>query len=82
MRIAIGSDHPELAYTEQSKPLLQSLGHEVRDFGTNSESPVDYPAFLRSAVADTPPASGRLRVDSCLGGEKPGQSGSRRHRIS
>jgi ribose 5-phosphate isomerase B len=32
------------------KGLLISLGHEVVDFGTNSEDPVDYPKFIRPAA--------------------------------
>lgn len=50
MNIAIASDHAGFAYKEQIKGLLQRLGHEVRDFGTLSETPVDYPAFIRPAA--------------------------------
>jgi hypothetical protein len=45
MKIAIASDHAGFAYKEQIKVLLAQLGHEVRDFGTSSLAPVDYPAF-------------------------------------
>src|SRR5688500_17650225 len=47
MKIAIASDHAGFAYKEQIRNLLQSLGHEARDFGTLSDAPVDYPAFIR-----------------------------------
>jgi len=47
MKIAIASDHAGFQYKEQIKPLLASLGHEVHDFGTDSDTPVDYPAFIR-----------------------------------
>ena len=47
MRIAIGSDHAGFAYKEKIKGLLSTLGHEVIDFGTHSEEPVDYPLFIR-----------------------------------
>ena len=47
MKIAIGSDHAGFAYKEKIKALLQTLGHEVRDFGTHSPEPVDYPLFIR-----------------------------------
>ena len=50
MKISIGSDHAGFAYKEQIKILLASLGHEVRDFGTNSDAPVDYPVFIRPAA--------------------------------
>lgn len=50
MKIAIASDHAGFAYKEQIKTLLTRLGHEVRDFGTNSNAAVDYPAFIRPAA--------------------------------
>ena len=40
---------------EELKSLLAELGHRVHDFGTNSESAVDYPDFAHAvarAVAD------------------------------
>jgi ribose 5-phosphate isomerase B len=50
MKIALGSDHAGYRYKEKVKQLLISLGHEVEDFGTNSEEPVDYPKFIRPAA--------------------------------
>ena len=47
MKIAIGSDHAGFRYKEAIKELLQSLQHDVTDFGTHSEEPVDYPLFIR-----------------------------------
>ncbi|MGA9452493.1 MAG: RpiB/LacA/LacB family sugar-phosphate isomerase, partial [Verrucomicrobiia bacterium] len=43
MKIAIGSDHAGFRYKEAIKELLRSLQHDVTDFGTHSEEPVDYP---------------------------------------
>jgi ribose 5-phosphate isomerase B len=50
MKIAVGSDHAGFRYKEQLKEWLQGLGHEVRDFGTDSEEPVDYPLYIRPAA--------------------------------
>jgi ribose 5-phosphate isomerase B len=47
MKIAIGSDHAGFRYKEKIKELLAQLGHEVQDFGTDSEVSVDYPLFIR-----------------------------------
>lgn len=47
MKIAIGSDHAGFRYKEKIKEFLQEQGHEVNDFGTFSEEPVDYPLFIR-----------------------------------
>jgi ribose 5-phosphate isomerase B len=53
--IAVGSDHGGFAMKEELRSFLASLGHRVNDFGTNSESAVDYPDFAHAvarAVAD------------------------------
>ena len=47
MRIAIGTDHAGYRYKEILKRELAARGHEVVDFGTDSEAPVDYPRFIR-----------------------------------
>ena len=46
MRIAIGSDHAGYLYKGKLIDLLLSLGHDVVDFGTDSETPVDYPDYI------------------------------------
>ena len=50
MKIALGTDHAGYRYKEKVKALLGELGHEVKDFGTFSEEPVDYPLFVRPAA--------------------------------
>jgi len=47
MRIGVASDHAGFRYKTLVAQHLRGLGHEVRDFGTNSEEPVDYPDFIR-----------------------------------
>lgn len=50
MKISLGSDHAGFRYKEKVKAFLTELGHEVKDFGTFSEEPVDYPVFIRPAA--------------------------------
>jgi ribose 5-phosphate isomerase B len=53
--IAVGADHGGYPMKEELKNFLTELGHRVHDFGTNSESAVDYPDFAHAvarAVAD------------------------------
>ena len=45
MRIAIGSDHAGFTLKEHLRLFLEKAGHEVVDVGTDSDEPVDYPAF-------------------------------------
>lgn len=55
--IAVGADHGGFKMKEELKTLLTGLGHQVHDFGTNSEEPVDYPdlayAVARSVAEGT-----------------------------
>jgi ribose 5-phosphate isomerase B len=53
--VAVGADHGGFPMKEELKALLAQLGHRVQDFGTDSESAVDYPDFAHAvarAVAD------------------------------
>lgn len=43
--IAIGSDHAAFEFKEELKSYIQSLGYEVKDFGTCSDDRVDYCDF-------------------------------------
>ena len=43
--IAVGADHGGFKMKEELKAFLNELGHQVHDFGTNSEDAVDYPDF-------------------------------------
>jgi ribose 5-phosphate isomerase B len=72
MRIGIGSDHAGYRYKEEIKKLLAELGHEVRDFGTNSETSVDYPAFIRPVAEAV--ARGELERGVVLGGSGNGEA--------
>jgi ribose 5-phosphate isomerase B len=72
MKIAIASDHAGFKYKEQIKGLLQSLGHEVVDFGARDESPVDYPIFIRPAAEAA--ARGECERVIVLGGSGNGEA--------
>jgi ribose 5-phosphate isomerase B len=48
MRIAIGCDHAGFELKEKVKGFLQELGHQVRDLGTHSLDPVDYPDYAEA----------------------------------
>lgn len=43
MKIFIGSDHAGYFLKEHLKELLAGEGYKVRDLGTDSDQPVDYP---------------------------------------
>src|SRR5882724_9273505 len=72
MKISIGSDHAGFDYKEKIKDLLRTLGHEVRDFGTDSREPVDYPLFIRPAAEAV--ARGECERGIVLGGSGNGEA--------
>jgi ribose 5-phosphate isomerase B len=45
MNIAIGSDHAGYRYKTMLVEMLRESGHDVIDFGTNSEERADYPDY-------------------------------------
>lgn len=72
MKIAIGSDHAGFQYKERIKEFLTILGHDVKDFGTDSEAPVDYPLFCRPVALAV--ARGEVDRGVVLGGSGNGEA--------
>lgn len=72
MKIGIGSDHAGFAYKKKIKQFLIELGHDVRDFGTNSSKPVDYPLYIRPVAEAV--ANGTVERGVVLGGSGNGEA--------
>lgn len=72
MRIAVASDHAGYRYKQMLGDLLRAEGHEVVDFGTHSEDPVDYPDFIRPAAEAV--ARGECERAIVLGGSGNGEA--------
>lgn len=72
MKIAIGSDHAGFDYKERIKKFLSDTGYSVQDFGTNSDEPVDYPAFIRPVAEAV--ARGEAERGIVLGGSGNGEA--------
>ncbi len=72
MKIAIGSDHAGFRYKQKIKEFLETIGHDVTDFGTDSEEPVDYPLFCRPVALAV--ASGEVDRGVVLGGSGNGEA--------
>ena len=72
MKIALGSDHAGFVYKEKIKRHLIALGHEVKDFGTESDAPVDYPLYIRPAAESV--ARGESERGIVLGGSGNGEA--------
>jgi ribose 5-phosphate isomerase B len=72
MKIALGSDHAGFLYKEKIKAFLLEHGHEIVDFGTNSEAAVDYPLYIRPAAEAV--ARGQCDRGIVLGGSGNGEA--------
>ncbi len=72
MRIAIASDHAGFRHKQAIAAQLEQDGHEVVDFGTDSEEPVDYPAYIRRAAEAV--AAGACERGIVLGGSGNGEA--------
>lgn len=72
MKIAIASDHAGFEYKEAIRAWLVARGHEVKDFGTSSNEPVDYPDFIRPAAEAV--ARGEYARGIVLGGSGNGEA--------
>ena len=64
MRIALASDHAGFRYKSAVAQYLRQRGHDVVDFGTDSEEPVDYPDLPGTRVPGPPRRSARQHSSS------------------
>ncbi len=72
MKIALGSDHAGFNYKEQIKNWLIEAGHQVKDFGTDSDKSCDYPDFIRPVALAV--AAGEYERGIVLGGSGNGEA--------
>lgn len=69
-KIAVGADHAGYELKEKIKDILNTLGYQVVDFGTNSSDSVDYPLIakvLAKSVASKEPPKGILICGTGIG---------------
>ena len=57
MKIAIAADHAGFVLKQQLRRRLEAAGHQVVDFGTNTDASCDYPDFAQPVGRDV--AQGR-----------------------
>jgi ribose 5-phosphate isomerase B len=72
MKIAIGSDHAGFRYKQEIIAHLNSLGHDVTDYGTNSEASVSYVTYIRPVAEAV--AAGEYERGIVLGGSGNGEA--------
>lgn len=68
MKIAIGSDHAGFVLKQQVADALRAKGHQVQDFGTDSEESVDYPDFSEPPAREVAVGAAERAVLVCGSG--------------
>ena len=69
--IAIGSDHAGFELKQHLVELLTGAGHYVRDLGSDSTEPVDYPLFCAAVGREV--RDGRAELGIVVGGSGQGE---------
>ena len=72
VKIALASDHAGFDYKQAIHEWLTAHGHDVKDFGTFSSAPVDYPDFIRPTAEAV--ARGECERGIVLGGSGNGEA--------
>ena len=68
MKIALGADHKGYQLKRDIRVFLESRGHEVQDFGTDSDASVDYPDYGRAAAQAVASGEAELGLVFCWTG--------------
>ena len=68
MKISIGNDHAGPDYKKAIVEFLTSKGHEVTNYGTDTEASVDYPDFAHPVALDVESGKADLGIVICGSG--------------
>ncbi len=68
MKISIGNDHAGPDYKKAIVEFLTSSGHEVINYGTDTEASVDYPDFAHPVALDVESGKADLGIVICGSG--------------
>ncbi len=72
MKIAVGSDHAGFDYKGKIIEYLKKKDHQVKDFGTYSAEPCDYPLYIRPVAEAV--SHGEFERGIVLGGSGNGEA--------
>lgn len=68
MKISIGNDHAGVDYKNAIVKMLQTRGYDLKNYGTDSESSVDYPDFGHPVATDVASKEADFGVVICGSG--------------
>ena len=68
MKISIGNDHAGPLYKKEIIRLLTLKGHDISNYGTNTEESVDYPDFIHPVAEDVSSKNTDIGIIICGSG--------------
>lgn len=77
MKIAIGADHAGVTLKDHLRGVLEELGHDVDDLGTDGAASVDYPDFAHRVATAVANGGAELGVLVCGTGQGMAMSANR-----
>ena len=81
MKIAIGNDHAGTDYKNTVVQYLESQGHDVVNFGTNTNDSVDYPDFVHPVAEAVSTANADLGVLICGSGNGVSMTANKHQKV-
>lgn len=81
MKISIGNDHAGPEYKEAIMKILKNQGHELKNYGTDTTSSVDYPDFIHPVAEDVSQGKARLGIIICGSGNGAAMTANKHQKV-
>ena len=81
MKISIGNDHAGPEYKKEIISYLQELGHQVKNYGTDETTSVDYPDFIHPVANDVSLGEAELGLIICGSGNGAAMTANKYQKI-
>jgi len=81
MKISIGNDHAGPDYKAAIIAFLESSGHEVKNYGTDTAGSVDYPDFIHPVAEDVVSGAATLGIIICGSGNGASMTANKHQKI-
>lgn len=81
MKIAIGNDHAGTEYKFAILSYLEEQGHTVVNYGTDSESSVDYPDFVHPVASDVESGAVDFGIVVCGSGNGANMTANKHQKV-
>lgn len=81
MKIAIGNDHAGTDYKKAIVAYLEAQGHQVTNFGTNTNDSVDYPDFVHPVAEAVSKGNADVGILICGSGNGVSMTANKHQKI-